>query len=338
MDSYLVAVLLGGRSAEHSISILSARGVIPALLEAGHSVVAIGITRFGSWVHVDVDALLADSDPLPELPSTDEQIGVHWSEGRAVFTSSRGTVWLPDVAFPILHGPGGEDGSVQGLCETMGLPYVGSGVLGSACAMDKPVMKTILQAAGLPVGPWTTQPPSRWHGPVFVKPARAGSSIGITRVDEPDDLARAIHLAQEHDHRIIIEDAFDHPREIECGLLEEIPGEVRASVCAEISVRDGFYDFDAKYRSDVATLTVPADIPSDVQARIQELAIAAFRALDCAGFARADFFWLSDGAIMINEINTIPGFTPISMFPRMWQASGMSYVSLVDTLVRSAFR
>ena len=338
MDSYLVAVLLGGRSAEHSISILSARGVIPALREAGHSVVAIGITRFGSWVHVDVDTLLADSDPLPELPPTDEQIGVHWSEGRAVFTSSTGTVWLPDVAFPVLHGPGGEDGTVQGLFETMGLPYVGSGVLASACAMDKPIMKTILHAAGLPVGAWTTQPSPQWQGSLFVKPARAGSSIGITRVDQPQDLARAIQIAQEHDHRIIIEDAFDHPREIECGLLEATPGEVRASVCAEISVAGGFYDFDAKYRSDVATLTVPANIPDDVQARIQELAVDAFRALDCAGFARADFFWLSDGTVVVNEINTIPGFTPISMFPRMWQASGMSYVALVDTLVRSAFR
>lgn len=336
MDALSITVICGGRSSEHSISLLSARGVIPALRAAGHRVEGIAITRAGAWIHLDIDHLLRNEEPLPELPASAASVGISWSPQGAVFVAPDGSTWRPDVVFPILHGPWGEDGSVQGFLETLGLPFVGSGVLSSACAMDKPVMKTILRAAGLPVGDWSTAVPTPWPGALFVKPARAGSSIGISRVEHPADIEAAVTFARAHDTRVIFEIAFDRPREIECGLLELPSGELRASVCAEISVPGGFYDFDAKYRSDVATLTVPADIPAAIASQIQELSIAAFRALACEGYARADFFWLEDGSVMINEVNTIPGFTPISMYPRMWQASGVSFEGLVDILVRSA--
>jgi len=335
VESHLVAVLFGGRSSEHSISILSAQGIIPALQRAGHQVLAIGISRDGGWFRVDVDDLIALTDSLPELPPSVDQFTLRWSGSQVTWVDASGEVWTPDVVFPILHGPWGEDGSVQGFLDIIGVPYVGSGVLSSACVMDKVVMKTILQAAGLPVGPWFAAAPP-WQGPLFVKPARAGSSIGISRVDHPAELQSAIDLARVHDSRLIFEAAIEGAREIECGVLQQPTGQIVASACAEISVSHGFYDFDAKYRSDAATLTVPADIPPMVAKRVQDLSIAAFEALNCAGFARADFFYLPDGSVLVNELNTIPGFTPISMFPRMWQASGVSYVELVDTLVRSA--
>jgi D-alanine-D-alanine ligase len=335
VESHLVAVVFGGRSSEHSISILSAQGIIPALRAAGHEVLPIGISRAGGWFRVDVDALTALTDPLPELPAAVEELSVHWTGSRATWIDATGTKWSPDVVFPILHGPWGEDGSVQGFLDVLGVPYVGSGVLASACVMDKLVMKTVLQEAGLPVGPWFREAPA-WQGPIFVKPARAGSSIGISRVDHPDAMDAAVALAHRHDNRLIFETALDGAREIECGVLQLPTGETIASTCAEISVAHGFYDFDAKYRSDAATLTVPADIPADIAEQVQSLSIAAFKALNCEGLARADFFYLPDGSILVNELNTLPGFTPISMFPRMWQASGMTYVELVDTLVRSA--
>lgn len=337
MESRLVAVLFGGRSAEHSISLLSAQGIIPALQQAGHQVLAVGITRTGGWFRIDLDELAAVSGPLPELPPSTERLAVHWTGSSAQLIDSSGTVWAPAVAFPVLHGPWGEDGAVQGFLDTIGMPYVGSGVLSSACVMDKLVMKTVLQAAGLPVGPWFAQPPP-WEGPIFVKPSRAGSSIGISRVDQASEMQSAIDIAVVHDRRLIFERAIEGAREIECGVLQLPSGDVIASVCAEISVPQGFYDFDAKYQSDIATLTVPASLPMQVEKQVQEFAIRAFEALHCAGFARVDFFLLPDGSLLVNELNTIPGFTPISMFPRMWEASGMSYVELVDTLIRSAIR
>jgi D-alanine-D-alanine ligase len=338
VDSYQVAVFFGGRSSEHSISILSAQGIVPALLEAGHGVIPVGIARDGSWSYVSPAALIACEGPLPELPGDTNPVHVSWGSNGVTLATADGHSWQPDVAFPILHGPWGEDGAFQGFLESIGMPYVGSGVRASACAMDKPTTKTIVAQAGLPVGQWFSEEPEQWLGPIFVKPAQAGSSIGISRVDDPVDLPQAIKVAQQHDERIIFEIAVDGAREIECGVIQDKDGHLRASRCAEIIVPGGFYDFDAKYRSDVATLSVPADVPEAVERHIQQLAKDVFTALGCTGFARVDFFLRADGTVLVNELNTLPGFTPISMFPRMWQATGLSYSELLDALVRSVVR
>ena len=259
-----------------------------------------------------------------------------------------------DVVFPLLHGPYGEDGTLQGLLELAGVPYVGSGVLASAAAMDKAVMKVLLLGAGLPVGPYVVVPPERsatkdgtdralaearssLRLPVFVKPARAGSSVGITKVADWSDLDAAVATAREHDPKVLIEEGV-LGREIECGVLQDAEGALEASVCAEIRVVGGqeFYDFAAKYLSDATEFDVPADLPTEVSERVRELALAAFGALGCEGGARVDFFVGDDGAILVNEVNTIPGFTPVSMFPRVWAASGVDYPELVDRLLRAA--
>jgi len=258
-----------------------------------------------------------------------------------------------DVVFPVLHGPYGEDGTLQGLLELSGVPYVGSGVLASAVGQDKDYMKRVLTSFGLAVGPYEVIRPREWdrdpvaarkkitdfadeHGwPLFVKPARAGSSIGITKVDDADGLDAAVAEARRHDPKILVE-ALLRGREIECGVLEFEDGP-RASVPAEIppvSSHD-FYDFEAKY-IDSADGMVPAPLTEEQTARVQELAVRAFEAASCEGLVRADFFLTEDGEFVINEINTMPGFTPISMYPRMWQESGISYPELVDRLIQAA--
>jgi D-alanine-D-alanine ligase len=257
-----------------------------------------------------------------------------------------------DVVFPVLHGPYGEDGTLQGLLELSGVPYVGSGVLSSAVGMDKEYMKRIFVSYGLPVGPYTVVRPREWerepaaararvvgfaadHGwPVFVKPARAGSSIGISKVDGLD---AALEEARRHDPKVIVEAAV-RGREIECGVLEFEDGP-RASVPAEIPPAEAhdFYDFEAKY-IDSAQGLVPAPLTEEQTARVRELAVAAFEAASCEGLVRADFFLLESGEFVINEINTMPGFTPISMYPRMWQASGVPYPELIDRLITAALR
>ena len=346
-----VAVILGGRSSEHSISCLSARSVLRALDRDSYEVRALGIRRDGGWVEVPDDPeewtgpdWLGSDPALPHVPS-----GA--SDAPTIPESLLVDV---DVAFPVLHGPWGEDGTVQGLLETAGVPYVGSGVLASAAAMDKPVMKSLLRAAGLPVGPWCTVTDRDWaHSrarireridslglPVFVKPARAGSSVGITKVARPEDLEAAIETARAWDPRVIVEAAIEPAREIECGVLTDANGAPRSSVCAEIAVRSGheFYDFEAKYLDDSADLIVPAQVDEAVAAHVGDLSERAFEALGCEGLARVDFFVRPDGHVVINEVNTMPGFTPISMFPRMWAASGVAYPQLVDHLVVDALR
>jgi len=256
--------------------------------------------------------------------------------------------------FPVLHGPWGEDGTVQGLLETLGVPYVGSGVLSSAIAMDKGHMKAALADAGLDVGryvvvsdrEWRTEPDRVLDAigelglPVFVKPARAGSSLGIVRVTSADELRAAIESARKHDPRIIVEAAVTGAREIECGVLADAVGGRQASRCAEIIVnaRHEFYDFEAKYLDDSATLVVPADLPADVEDRVRSASVRAFDALSCDGLARVDFFVRDDGSIVLNEVNTMPGFTSISMYPRMWAATGIDYPELVDRLIADALR
>ena len=348
-----VAVVFGGRSSEHAISCMSAGSVLAALDPARYDVVAVGITRAGRWVLAPADvARLALRGGV--LPAVDDGRSVALpgdptAGGLVALEGGPAGLGEVDVVFPVLHGPYGEDGTVQGLLELAGVPYVGSGVLASAAAMDKAVAKVLLRAAGLPVAPWLLlragEPVPDRHTagvqalglPVFVKPARGGSSIGISRVDDLAQLPAALAEAFAADPKVLVEAAVPG-REVECGVLQG-PDGLRASVPAEVRVGAGhaFYDFEAKYLGAAATeLDVPADLPPAVTAAVQEMALAAFRALDCEGLARVDFFVAPDGGLTVNEVNTMPGFTPTSMFPRMWAASGVDYPELVDLLVQAA--
>lgn len=338
-----VAVLLGGRSSEHSISCISGRSIVAALDPARYDVSVVGITRDGRWVQ-DAEAGLGVLTQIGPLPEVDADASA----------ASMADCLDVDVVFPVLHGPWGEDGTVQGLLETVGVPYVGSGVLASAMAMDKGVMKDALAAAGIDVGRYVVFTDRRWRTqsdevladiaelglPVFVKPARAGSSLGISKVSTVDGLVSAIEGAREHDPRIIVEAAVPSAREIECGVLVNRDGSPEASRCAEIIVneRHEFYDFEAKYLDDSATLVVPAELDPNVEHAVQRLALRAFETLCCDGLARVDFFVCPDGRIVLNEANTMPGFTSISMYPRVWAASGVDYPELVGRLVADALR
>lgn len=355
-----VAVVFGGRSSEHAISCLSAGSVLSAIDRDKYEVVPVGITTAGRWVvEQDRPEQLAIRDGV--LPAVDAS-GAHvvlagdpthaGVEVRGT-KAALGVLAGVDVVFPVLHGPWGEDGTIQGLLELAGIPYVGSGVFASAAAMDKGHMKAVLRSAGLTVGPYTLITDRAWREdaqgcmapisalgyPVFVKPARAGSSVGISKVKSSAELQAAIELAREHDPRVIVEAGFADVREVECGVLS-FPDGARASACAEIVVRPGheFYDFEAKYLEDAVDLIVPADLPETVRRAVQSEAVAAFEALTCEGLARVDFFITAAGQAVVNEVNTMPGFTSISMFPRMWAASGVSYPELIDHLITDALR
>ncbi len=351
-----VLVLYGGRSSEHSISCVSAGSILSALDRSRFEPVPVGITRDGAWVghHGDPDRMVISDGVLPEIDPSPESVTVSLDPNRrGVWFHSEGaeSVFEPiDVVFPVLHGPMGEDGTIQGLLEIAGLPYVGSGVLASAACMDKAATKKMLQAVGIREGDWHAFPHAEWGDPahtavvaglgwpVFVKPARAGSSMGVSKVHGPDELDQALADAAQHDPQLIVEAGIEGAREIECGVLVGRDGVPRASVCAEIRVRAGheFYDFEAKYLDDSADLIVPADLSADVTQQVQQLAVRAFTALGCAGLARVDFFIDAAGSVLVNEINTMPGFTSISMYPRMWQASGVSYPELINTLLVEA--
>jgi len=349
-----VAVVYGGRSSEHGVSVVSAGCVIAALDPERYEVIPIGITPTGAWVLTDADpgALQITGRTLPEVEKGTAVVlaGDPTSAGLMVLEPGSGVQVLSsvDVVFPVLHGRFGEDGTIQGLLEMAGVPYVGPGVFASAAAMDKEFMKKLLHADGLPVGSYAVlrrgDPFSRLDLahlglPVFVKPARGGSSLGITKVGDWADLPDALTTAFEQDGKVLVE-AGVTGREIECGVLEGEDGRPMASVPAEIRLVRGhdWYDFEAKYLDDACEIDVPADLPPDVTARVQDLACRAFTALDCAGLARVDFFLTPDGEVVLNEINTMPGFTPISMFPRVWAASGVDYPVLVDRLIAAALR
>ncbi|MEN9711564.1 MAG: hypothetical protein RL441_1556 [Actinomycetota bacterium] len=357
----VVAVLFGGRSSEHSISCLSAASVLAAIDSAAYEVIAVAISRDGRmFVHSGNPADLAKvGDRLPEVQATGQQVLLSTDPTIRGFVSVDGSTLSAaftsvDVVFPVLHGPYGEDGTIQGALEFASLPCVGSGVFASAAAMDKAHMKSMFVAHKLPVGPFEVISMAQWKRdanqcldridamgyPVFVKPSRAGSSIGITKVKSRADLTAAIEAAQAHDPKVIVEASIDGMREIECGVLVDADGIARASLPAEIIVTGAheFYDFDAKYLEDSAQLVVPAELDSVTTSRVQAAAIAAFESLDCEGFARCDFFVLANGGVIINEVNTLPGFTSISMFPRMWQATGLSYPEIVATLIQDALR
>jgi D-alanine-D-alanine ligase len=330
------------------VSCVSAGSVIAALDPESYEVVTIGITPDGRWVLPPGDQQLAISDGRLPTVSTGTELAVPGARELVVLEPGQvpRTLAEVDVVFPVLHGPWGEDGTVQGLLELAGVPYVGSGVFASAAAMDKAHAKVLCAAAGLPIGPWHLLRPGSdvptslpLELPVFVKPARAGSSLGITRVTRWEDLGAAVEEARRHDPKVVVEQGIAG-REIECGVLESLDGPPQGSVPAEVRVVRGhdFYDFEAKYLDDATELDCPADLPADVVAEVQRLAVRAFEALDCAGLARVDFFLQQNGDLVLNEINTMPGFTPVSMFPRMWAESGVPYAELVGRLVSLALR
>ncbi len=357
-----IAIVFGGRSSEHAISCATAGSVLAAIDRHRYDVVPIGIATTGQWVleSDDPDHLaITSADKLPSVDSTRSAVALanDGESSQLVVHDAHSvpqTLGEVDVVFPLLHGPWGEDGTIQGLLEMAGVRYVGAGVLASAVGMDKHYMKVVFQAQGLPVLPyvvitdrdWETDPATCQESvdalgyPVFVKPCRGGSSFGISKVHESSELSQAVELAREHDPKVLVEASAEGGREVECGVIQGFgTNPPEASVVAEIKINGEheFYDFAAKYLPEEHTeLTVPADLPDHVSERVQELSVRAFDALSCEGLARVDFFVLPDGRVVINEINTMPGFTPTSMFPRMWAATGVEYPELVDRLVQLA--
>jgi len=336
-----VGILCGGKSSEHEISCISAAGILSAIDRDRFDPVVIGITKSGKWVLIeDVASLQMKDGVLPvideTLPAIDADLhGLKDHHGHSLDI---------DVIFPLLHGPYGEDGTVQGMCEMAGIRYVGSGVLASAVAMDKSFAKPIFEAAGLKVakgvvlnqGSWQPADVSGLHYPLFVKPARGGSSRGTTKVKRSEDLSAALEIAFQYENKVMVEEGLVG-REIECGVLER-GGEVKASPIGEIIISPDheFYDFEAKYLDGATDVAFPEDIPANIQAKFGEAAIKAFNALGCEGLARADFFYTSDGEIVINELNTMPGFTMTSMFTRLWERAGMSYSEVISELIAAA--
>ena len=352
-----VLLLFGGRSSEHPISCVTAAGVLHAADRQRWDVVPVGVARSGLWSHdeLDVASFRLDGDVLPEVPEPEAPVSLRaLPDGTVELTAADGSSLGPvDVVFPLLHGPWGEDGTLQGMFESLGLPYVGCGVLASAVGMDKHFMKVSFQAAGLEVGPWETITARDWARdpeaalaragalayPLFVKPARAGSSFGITRVTEPAGLRAAVEEARRFDPKVVVE-AGIVGREIECAVLDghgaaapraSLPGEI---VVAHDEGETQFYDFESKYQDTGTTqLSCPAELPEEEIERLRALAIRAFEAVDGSGLGRCDFFFTPDGRWVVNEINTMPGFTPISMYPAMWERTGLSYDDLISELL-----
>jgi D-alanine-D-alanine ligase len=355
MGRLRVAVVFGGRSSEHAISCLTAGSVIAAIDQERYEVVPVGIARDGRWVLAAGDQRLAiEGERLPEVDGAGTALALPFDSSAVVAEPGVVPPGLGDVdvVLPVLHGPYGEDGTIQGMLELAGVRYVGAGVFASAASMDKAHMKTIWLGAGLPVGPYVVVKDRDWRRerkrvvddikalgwPVFVKPARAGSSMGITKVDAEEELEAAVETARKHDPKVIVEAAIVG-REIECGVLEglddnppdtSLPSEVR------IGGDYDFYDFEAKYLNDGLELDIPPDLPPTVIEEIRRTAVRAFEALDGEGLARVDFFYTPEGKVVLNEINTMPGFTPASAFPKMWAATGLDYPALVDRLIQTA--
>ena len=340
-----VGVLFGGRSAEHEVSIISARNVIAALDPQRFQPVAIGITRSGRWIQQSTQRLLRErGDPrFVQLSAEGPEVSLLPSRRSDGEEAGRSL----DVIFPVLHGPQGEDGTVQGLLDLADVPYVGAGVLGSAVGMDKDVMKRLLRDVGIPVARFVVARRYDYRRnasevlaeieplgyPLFVKPANLGSSVGVTRVLSRTQLPAALQAAFDYDLKVIVEESITG-REIECSVLgNDAPV---ASIAGEIVVThpDGFYSYDAKYLDDEgARLKIPAEIDDATSREVQRLSLATFRALECSGLARVDFFLRPDGQLLVNEINTLPGFTAISMYPKLWAASGVPPRELISRLI-----
>ena len=349
-----VAVVYGGRSSEHGISVVSAGSVMSALAPERYEVIPVGITTEGRWglTDGDVAAMQITGRSVPQVGAGEDVVlapdptsgGLVPRDGGAGL-AALGAV---DVVFPVLHGRYGEDGTIQGLFEMAGVPYVGPGVFASAAAMDKEYTKKLLAAEGLDGGQYvvvrhgqSVTPADLEHLglPVFVKPARAGSSLGISKVSDWADLAAAVDEAFRHDTKVLVEAAVVG-REVECGVLENADGLPEASLPAEIRLVRGhdWYDFEAKYLDDACEFDIPPNLPQHVIDEVRDAACRAFTALDCAGLARVDFFVTEDERVLVNEVNTMPGFTPISMYPQMWAATGVDYPTLVDRLIAAALR
>lgn len=348
-----VAILFGGRSAEHEISCISARSVMDALDPARYEVIPIGISKEGAWrLMLEGPAAIEGEGVAKKLPevtaSTGEDVALSQGTGDHRLVTRSNDVGKVDVVFPVLHGPYGEDGAVQGLLEMAGVAYVGAGVLGSALGMDKDVQKTLARAAGLPVVDWISVHERDWSDdrrgvearaealgfPLFAKPANLGSSVGISKVHSASELVLALDEALSFDTKAILECSVENAREIECAVLGN--DDPTASLPGEVVPSKEFYDYEAKYLDEGSRLIIPAELDIATVEEIQRLAVAAFRAIECSGMARVDFFLAPSGQLYLNELNTIPGFTSISMYPKMWEASGLSYPRLLDTLIELA--
>ncbi|WP_062349507.1 D-alanine--D-alanine ligase family protein [Herbidospora yilanensis] len=358
MNRIRVAVVFGGRNSEHAVSLMGAGSVLSVIDRERYEVVPIGIAPDGRWViAADTQSFTIEDGALPVVDTSGSALAIPPGDGSLVALDpgdvprSLGAV---DVVFPVMHGPFAEDGTIQGLLEMAGVRYVGSGVLASAVGMDKAYMKAVLNSAGLPVGPYVVVADRTWRTdrhrvlkeveelgwPVFVKPARAGSSQGISKAATPEELETAIEFAREHDPKVLVEAAIPG-REIECAVLQGLGDEPpAASVPGEVLVMGGqeFFDFEAKYYPDQMALRVPADLPEEVAEEIRAMAVRAYEALGCEGLSRVDFFYTPDGRLILNEINTMPGFTSLSVAPQLWAATGLPYPELVDRLIRLALQ
>jgi D-alanine-D-alanine ligase len=338
MSKSKVAIICGGKSSEHEISCVSANGILNAIDRNKFEPILIGITKSGKWLLLPSDSNFSIvNGALPCIPESGIEVSI-----TSLGLIAGGKQLAIDVAFPVLHGPYGEDGTIQGLFEMIGIKYVGSGVLASAVSMDKSYAKPIFAAAGLNVaaGIVVTSKnfdlPSNLTFPLFVKPARSGSSRGTAKVKQKSDLASAVEHAFSFDTKVIIEQAVVG-KEIECAVLQS-DGQITASELGQISISSKFefYDFQAKYLDNSMELIVPADLPAGVQSKIQQAAITAFNAAGCEGLARVDFFYSTQGEIIINEINTMPGFTPTSVYPKLIEKNGINYQELITKLITTA--
>jgi len=337
MSKVRVAIICGGKSSEHEISCISANGILNAIDRSTFEPVLIGITKSGKWLLLPEDtSFIIQNGALPTVPESGLEISI---TSQGLFSGGKNLAI--DVVFPILHGPYGEDGTIQGLFEMIGLRYVGSGVLASAVSMDKSYSKPIFAAAGLKVAPGTVvtssnfELPSNLKYPLFVKPARSGSSRGTTKVKQDSELKEAVESALAFDTKVIIEQAVVG-KEIECAVLQS-EGKTIVSPVGQIviSSKYEFYDFQAKYLDDSMQLVFP-ELPAGIEEKIQAAALTAFNAAGCEGLARVDFFYSDSGEVLINEINTMPGFTPLSVYPKLIEKSGMNYQQLITTLIQTA--
>lgn len=350
MNKLRVGIVFGGKSAEHEVSLQSAKNIIDALDKQKFELTLLGIDKQGAWHINDATNYLlnADNPALITLNRSNKNVALIPGQVHHQLIESQNANALTqlDIIFPIVHGTLGEDGSLQGMLRMANIPFVGSSVLGSAVSMDKDIAKRLLRDVGLKVASFVTLTRANQHNhsfadiskqlglPLFIKPANQGSSVGVSKIKNEQEFNQAIELAFRFDHKVLVEEAIVG-REIECAILgNDYP---KASVCGEIVVNDEFYSYDTKYISETgAQIVVPANLPEHINSTIQQIAIQAFQALECKGMARVDVFLTHTGDVIINEVNTLPGFTNISMYPKLWEASGLGYSELITTLIELA--